>query len=306
LSPAALELVQQGLKAMWMTFFTKCAAVVTAVALTGGIAWAAHQGAVNGKDSAGTSAAIAINSQATAAAPAKANQATTAAAETDASRSAKQAALQRADYAQELKRRCEDLEDMMHDRTQAKLKVSTQLEIAKAEKEQFQHDIERLRTALIDDEVAATTTATDSRTQDVQKRRLENRDNVNKHIDALTVEWQKKIASITDLSIELERRQRLMTHIQRNLDELERLSVQAELPQPPQSTPAANAPVGQQTTGASLQLQGSGPEQQRRPDQLEQDRAALQAENKELKKQLEERKNSAPPVSPSQQTYPSR
>jgi RNA polymerase sigma factor (sigma-70 family) len=292
LSPAALELVKEGIKAMWIVFVTKCTAVVSTVLLTAGIVWAAHQGGDNGENTAGTSAANQINLQVAAAAPAEANQGTTIVAATNASRPVQDAGVQREQYTQKIKKQFDDVELNLVELMGTRSENAAQLEMQLLDKTLLQRELEQLHGILVELNFPQVSPRGEP-PKGSQEKRDADRNIIHERLESVKKQLAEQTVRAAKTSADLERHQLEVTRTQRRLDELDRLSSQLELPQelphPAQSTSIPNKIIGEQLLAENFQRAVM-----QQVQQLEGAREALQAENAELKKELEMLNKAAP------------
>lgn len=210
LSPAALELAKEGIKAMWIAFTTKCAAVVSTVVLVGSIGLAAQKGggASDGDASAG----------------AKTIQLQAAAAESKSKEEAVKTAQAIEDkQTQRLIHQLEEVEADLAKRRRERTHDASRLELAQLQKSFIQQRLERLNKTLSDLE---TSVGSD---EEAEVTRIKRRDDVRRQMENTKRELIEYVDGMAELSNDVESRQQEVSRLQRRLDELDRLKLQLEL-----------------------------------------------------------------------------
>jgi hypothetical protein len=202
---------------MWITFATKCAAVVSAVALTGGIVWAAQQGGGQG-DAGAKGPAKKAALQVVAGKAAEGNPAPTV--------DAKAPALK---PAERLKKRIQDTRDLWSMYINERVDLTARLELAQLNKAALQRKIEHLEAWLNERDTPALNSPGQALPKEDRAANESLVDNVRARLEKCKGELEKQIRTTADASRQVDHVQFEITQHQRELDELMRLRLQTEL-----------------------------------------------------------------------------
>jgi RNA polymerase sigma factor (sigma-70 family) len=201
-------------------------------------------------------------------------------------RRASNVARQRADYAQELKRRVEDLRDIMSSQIEAKSEAAAKLELLQIEKAALQRELEQLSGKLTELDLADINASEKEATSEAGVRRNKLHDSLERRIADAKKQLAQQIADAARVTQKVERAQLEVNRTQRRIDEFDRISIQFELPQEPrtvQPTPITVPASPREVTYVPTRVEE---QQVQIIQQLQRQQEALQKENAERKNQL--------------------
>jgi RNA polymerase sigma factor (sigma-70 family) len=227
ITPAALALAKEGVQAMWFALATKCTAIVTAVALTGGIVLAASKGSAGreANPAADTKAKIEING-ANAAAD---NQKSASRAESNAQPSATTSYEQHRKLAQQLARRYDSAWSELAQRMAEKAVSSARLEIEQLEKAALQRKVEHLQNWLAELDAPPVDSSGDQLPEDKQKKRQKLVSVVANELRTAKEQFALQVEKTVAINTDLERAQIVLAQQQREIEEISRAKMQVEL-----------------------------------------------------------------------------
>jgi RNA polymerase sigma factor (sigma-70 family) len=179
-----------------------------------------------------------------------------------------------------------DLLAEMNQRLDEKAIESAELEMQQLQKSLLQRKLEHLHAMLVEIESPTASPSDEKAAKEKEQNRSKLDDEVTRNMEQTRTELAKQTAKTAKLSADLERLQLAVARIQRRLDELNRRSTQLEFPQeqPPAPTgPAVAVPAAGATPYSLIQ----DPLAAQQLEELRRDVGKLQAENAELKKQLD-------------------
>jgi RNA polymerase sigma factor (sigma-70 family) len=224
ITPAALALAKEGVQAMWFALATKCTAIVTAIALAGGIVLAAQ----NGRGGVSSTSAGKANIELKNAAASTSNQ-QSAAAESSAQPIPKTAYEKQREIVQKLAKRSESAWSELVSRMDEKAQKSAQLEIEQLEKAALQRKLEELQHQVANLDMRDVPVNGEERSKEDQKKRADILDKVVHELADTRNELLGKIKNTNQTAAEVERAQMMVAQKQREVDELSRARMQTEL-----------------------------------------------------------------------------
>jgi RNA polymerase sigma factor (sigma-70 family) len=226
LPPVVLELVREGVKAMWVTFAAKCGAIVSAAALTAGIVWAAQQGGQAGD--AGTKAVAKKKSdlQVVAGKGAVGDNVSTVDFTAGASQPADYVKFQNTSRLQNrIQEACHDLDKQMDE----KVEKTARLEMDQLEKAELQRKAEHWQGWLAELDTPVVNSSGEELPKEAKQKRIELYSKVAKQLDDIKKDLRAQILKTATASAELERAQMIVAQLQRQIDEMTRMQMQTEL-----------------------------------------------------------------------------
>jgi RNA polymerase sigma factor (sigma-70 family) len=273
ITPAALALAKEGVQAMWFALATKCTAIVTSIALAGGIVWAAQQGGGNNEheNGAGTNAApwqvnlLAADRSKKSEEPANARAEGQAKPNTTAETSispqerlAGEAARQREQAIHAIDHETHNLTDILTTLRNSRSGKTAGLEMAQLDKAMLQRRVERLSDKLAELEMQTEVNTPKEVSQEERQRLLSARDKVARMLEDAKQDLRKQATEVAQLSADLEELQSEMGRKQRRLEELDRQVIQLQFP--PESQPAPDTKkVSEDTWRVSEEAWRAGP-----------------------------------------------
>ncbi len=248
LSPAVLVLVREGVSAMWVTFMTKCTAIVSTVALTAGIVWAAQQG--GGAGDASTKAATKKSDlQVASGKAAEGHQLPTVDAKARTGQAVDYVKNQSASHLQD---RIQETWSVLTKQMNERAETTASLELEELEKAALQRKIQYLQGLVNELDTPAVPSSGEDVPKEVREKRDQLRNTVTSQLDKAKGEMKTIVWATARLSAELELTQMKVAQRQREIDELTRLSLQIE---PPIS--AESRDDGKLTSGEAIRIRVS-------------------------------------------------
>ena len=242
LSPVALALAQEGLKAMWITFVTKCTAVATATLVAAGIVFAAQQGGQGGDSDRKAAAKKGGELQVTAA-NAEGGPRTESAEATHANKLSVNSFTK--SPRTKLDTRIDALwRDLAH-QSNTKAELAAEIEMAQLDKAELQKKAEHLQGWLAELGTPGVDSSGKDLPQEQKEKKVELYKTIAKQLEAVKKDLKDRIQNISVYSAELERTQMRLAQQQREIDELSRIRLQRDIAE---ELAAATQPA---VTGAS-------------------------------------------------------